>query len=668
MRISPLAVAALLSIHPSSAFTSSSSRSSSISIIHTRSTKSALFVQTIPEQRYDHEHNEESVMSSSMRVRRRMKALVSSAAVAVMLPFVCPSTVQAKVPFGWTGESITEGIVKDAQNREMEVRSATDQKHAAVLNKIREEKGEFAARQYDEKFKTRLRLEDAKKSLATAKLKRDLLLKGIQPNSLEFNGYLFDKLYGVNLFEVPGTEYQNVFGEKQKMTDEEIQKERAENIATYKEEIDEAVKIVEISTANVKRMADALGIEVDLGDEADTDSKQPAAIAGSNKETKKQEKIKAKKEAQAIKEKAKAEKKAAKEEDNRLKTEQKAKAKKEKESMKLATKATAAATASAVVGQATVADNIVSQVMEQESAPSIIAETVTETEQQLSSDDSLDADEESVTAIVDKTESTAVTVVESDKKIKIMKSTGASILAGTAAFQGWSMYKKKSEEAEAKRMEQFKLIMGSSEDDEKVDTSEEVSAKYDALFSDTDTDVTSAPAPTIEPETKAEVPPALDTNIEPAVVPEIGKKKRKKGIGGIFAKNDENARETDINNLFEPSAVASTFSKTLAGILTFGAPGRFPDLESLESRPSSFDLESAKETLSQTRESEGLTTVQAAEAFACVVNCMIITITDLASVTLKAKDDKVTVDALNVVLDFMDHAASLYDAVADVSK
>merc|ERR1712127_333312 len=143
-----------------------------------------------------------------------------------------------------------------------------------------------------------------------------------------------------------------------------------------------------------------------------------------------------------------------------------------------------------------------------------------------------------------------------------MKSTGASILAGTAAFQGWSMYKKKSEEAEAKRMEQFKLIMGSSEDDEKVDTSEEVSAKYDALFSDTDTDVTSAPAPTIEPETKAEVPPALDTNIEPAVVPEIGKKKRKKGIGGIFAKNDENARETDINNLFEPSAVASTFSKT----------------------------------------------------------------------------------------------------------
>jgi hypothetical protein len=47
---------------------------------------------------------------------------------------------------------------------------------------------------------------------------------------------------------------------------------------------------------------------------------------------------------------------------------------------------------------------------------------------------------------------------------------------------------------------------------------------------------------------------------------------------------------------------------------------------------------------------------------------MIIDIVDLASGALKAKeDDKLAVDAINVVMDFCDHAASLFDAVAQVS-
>ena len=81
-----------------------------------------------------------------------------------------------------------------------------------------------------------------------------------------------------------------------------------------------------------------------------------------------------------------------------------------------------------------------------------------------------------------------------------------------------------------------------------------------------------------------------------------------------------------------------------------------------------FDLDTAKSLIVQSREDAGLTDEQSAEVFASVVNCMVIDIVDLASSTLKGKEknDKVAVDAINVVMDFMDHAASLFDAVAKV--
>ena len=76
-----------------------------------------------------------------------------------------------------------------------------------------------------------------------------------------------------------------------------------------------------------------------------------------------------------------------------------------------------------------------------------------------------------------------------------------------------------------------------------------------------------------------------------------------------------------------------------------------------------FDTDAAKEML---EEAVGdIPKEEAAEIFASVVNCMLIDIVDLASSTLK-EDDSVTVDAINVVIDFMNHAASLYDSVAEV--
>ena len=148
----------------------------------------------------------------------------------------------------------------------------------------------------------------------------------------------------------------------------------------------------------------------------------------------------------------------------------------------------------------------------------------------------------------------------------------------------------------------------------------------------------------------------------PAPVPAPKPKRRL----GIFNKSKD-ARETDINALMAPGAQAPEFAALLAKILTFGAPGRFPGISSMSDMPfKEFDLDTAKGLLTEARSDADLTDEQSAETFASVVNCMIIDIIDLASATVKGKDsdDKVTVDAINIVMDFMDHAASLFDAVA----
>jgi len=138
---------------------------------------------------------------------------------------------------------------------------------------------------------------------------------------------------------------------------------------------------------------------------------------------------------------------------------------------------------------------------------------------------------------------------------------------------------------------------------------------------------------------------------------------------GIFSKRNANARETDLNVLISSDAKAPQFATLLSQILTFGAPGRFPAIAAWSTPMpfDKFDLEEAKSLLFSTRKDAELTDEESAEIFASVVNCMIIDIVDLASIALKAKDkdEKVTVDAINVVMDFMDHAASLFDAVAE---
>lgn len=239
----------------------------------------------------------------------------------------------------------------------------------------------------------------------------------------------------------------------------------------------------------------------------------------------------------------------------------------------------------------------------------------------------------------------------------------AAAVVGVAAVGGggfaFKYMKNKAASDEEERQRQFDLIMGN------VDESTDSSAPS---FADLDDD------PATVPDVDEPSAPAKDveTTSTPAAAPP---KKKKKGMGSIFSKKASSGRETNINNLFAEDALAPDFTLVLAQYLTFGAPGRFPKVVNLPSPkgytiPETFESENAKKDITKVREDAGLTDVMAAELFATVVNCMIIDIIDLASSTLTMKGDekekdKKTVDALNVVMDFMDHAAGLFDAVAD---
>lgn len=164
------------------------------------------------------------------------------------------------------------------------------------------------------------------------------------------------------------------------------------------------------------------------------------------------------------------------------------------------------------------------------------------------------------------------------------------------------------------------------------------------------------------------VPPVIATTSPPPPAP-----KPKRSLG-IFSKRNAD-RPTDLNVLISPNAKAPELATRLAQILTFGAPGRFPKVKAWKRNMpfDVYDVGMANMLLVESRNDAELTDEQAAEIFASVVNCMIIDIVDLASSTLKVekkKDDdtnsseRVTVDAINVVMDFMDHAASLFDSVS----
>jgi hypothetical protein len=231
--------------------------------------------------------------------------------------------------------------------------------------------------------------------------------------------------------------------------------------------------------------------------------------------------------------------------------------------------------------------------------------------------------------------------------IKIIPASGAVIaLAGGTLLVKTMRERSAAEEAERQR--RFKLLMGADEKEvsDSVDGKSASGPSSDIMFEyESETEKDDAPAP---------------------ILADPGPRKKRRGLKSVFGKKN-NARETDIAKLVSDEANAPEFAKTLAKLLTFGAPGRFPEVAALPGNAplEDFDLEKASVALVEAQEEAGITKEESAEIFANVVNCMLIDIVDLASSSLKEKENKATLDALGIVIEFMDLAAQLYLSIAE---
>jgi len=235
-------------------------------------------------------------------------------------------------------------------------------------------------------------------------------------------------------------------------------------------------------------------------------------------------------------------------------------------------------------------------------------------------------------------------------------------VVGVAGGGGYAfkVMRDRKEADEDYRQQQMRMIMGlDANDDDDDDDDDEPEDYVGSMGSD---------FPSLMDPKKDEIPKSTagtgassPSPPSPQIPPPAAPKRRFGGIKSVFSKKP--GRESDINKLIDAEGKAPDFCSVVAKSLTYGAPGRFPHLESLPAASSltEFDLETAQGLLKEEADKAGLSDQDACEEFAKVVNCMIIDIIDLASSTLKEKEDKSTVDAMNIVMDFMDHSAGLFE-------
>lgn len=614
-----------------------------------------------------------------------------------------------------TGKDLENEIANKAMQKKMTQDNAEYEKERA---RIYREEGSEA----HQKFMTEYRKKKTAKFLQKRKdrdalIKRLLLEQGLDPwTNMKGRAILFEFDYGVDLYQESGTMQYHYLSLRKSNPAKFIAREKKEieltlqTVEEFKEEgltPDEIVtKFREAGTRVLtdKEMFDReFAImkeqkrEKEAKREAERRLQQEAKLAKKNPELyKKQQELKMMQEkesekrrsetkveeaveaadeaelkakiisekAKKMKQKAKEEKKALKERKKLEKQEakEKAKAMKENKEMEKAALAAAAVAASAskaaaelsaAAGDATGA--IIGDAVE--AAKEIVEESSTNI-----SDEIDEVDESPTEESVPKPSASLPQSSAAIKKSKILSIVPAVAVCGAVGGGGFAfkLMKEKTASDEEERQRQFNLLMG-------IDDESTNSASSKPSFPILDDDPVTVPDDTPSPSPPAVTPPATSST---TTIP-----RKKKGIGAIFSKKSASARETDISNLLSSDAIAPNFALTLSKILTFGAPGRFPDIVNLPdptgfSLPETLVLEDVKAAITKSQEDEGLTGVLAVELFASVVNCMIIDIIDMASTTLTLKGEekekeKKTVDALNVVLDFMDHAASLFDAIAD---
>jgi hypothetical protein len=611
-------------------------------------------------------------------------------------------------------------------NKKLEQKNAEE--HQAFQKRAREiaaKDGEGARRAYEKQWEAQRQERAAQKKKGLEELKRSLLDQGLDPFcDPEANRQIIEYEKGIDLAQVPGTKYymEKDFEKNQPKRSMKYQKapnrfiiasmvqdmkkkgkDPLQYFETHQEQTadilnmsyQKATLLAQQYKANLEQYGQltvpkegetVTPIDEELSE--DTQKQQTKAAQAKAKAEQKAEKQRQKQERQAEKQRQKEERKAEKQRQKEAKAQakrQKQQEKEEKEHVDLKTAALAGASAiadTAAKGVDAVTGTHIYEEKQEELQPSSPPKEMTwrekraqakrqkqEAKQQKKAaaaagastakvdTASLGTDEASGSEEVPEASDGGATtaVATSDNKqagFPVGKAAGAVVTVGGGAFVV-KILKEKADRDEEMRQREFKLIMGLSEDglpDEPrldVDKTPEQGDKGDEMDLDD--------------------PDFLDdkVSVEETIIPEP---KKRRGFKSMFGKRKGSDRETDLTVLVSEGATAPEFALLLSKLLTFGAPGRFPRVKALpgDMPMTEFDLEAAKTMLEEAAADGEITKEQGAEIFANVVNCMLIDIVDLASSALK-EDDKILVDAINVVVDYMNHAASLYDSVAEVS-
>ncbi|GAX11096.1 hypothetical protein FisN_9Hh187 [Fistulifera solaris] len=563
---------------------------------------------------------------------RNYAAITAFSLTSVVTPLAAQASAPVMaIPKAEQRDPITDALIERQRRQTVEAQQEL-QRMAKQAREIEATQGEAARLNFEKEYYRQKEEEAAAKKVGLRQLKLDLLEQGIDPFT-DIEGQRQTILYekGVDLAEVSGTPFnleKELARRSPKKTVafqkaphrkiiacmvQELNNRGEDPIEYFQKHQDKTSKIMEMPYEKAALLAQQFSANLEQYGQV----RKPAEGEKSVKEmmVKDPAQIKAEKEAlaQAAKLKAKAEKEAAK-----------AAAKGEKEAKKA--QAELEKTASAAPA------------METEALGSDLPADVVDDEQSY--------DDGAISSIPAPVPSKAAT----EQKISPIVPVSATIVTVAGGGYAINLIREKRAEAEAERQRQFKLLMGVDDDNDEDDS-------LDTDYSPQKTIQNNAPSGSSSA-TKKEVP-----TFEPQDAP--APKKRRLGIKGVFGKKGS-GRATDLSTLVGPGGNYPQFAALLAKILTFGAPGRFPTVVKLPGGMpmDEFDLEKAKQLLTEARESSGLELADSAEIFANVVNCMLIDIVDLASTSLKEKGD-VTVKSINIVVDFMNHAASLYESVAE---
>ena len=583
------------------------------------------------------------------KIWKKAQKLATPVSLAIGLTFFSPlqQSAQASAPVmalpKAEGRDPATEALTEMERKQMKKTQEDLNEMARQAREIEKTQGSRARDNFEKEFKIKQQQRAEARKLELEQLKRDLLDQGIDP-FIDLEGQrqviLFQK--GVDLGEVQGTQF-NLEKEWERRSPKKSMKfKKAANrkmialmvqdlknreidaLDYFEKHQDQTQAVLNLPEASVLPLLEKYS--ANLEEYGQIVPPKEGEISAKERMAQKSQSPEAKRKARAEEKRKKAELKAKEREEKRLaQAEAKAARLAAKEAAKTERDRAKAAAAAAATG--TLAE----------------AETDVDHEGTDSQGEIINDDEMSLEDKVQKEETSIAASAAS-------RNTGVLLVAG-GGLAAFGLYRKRQENAlEEERRRQFNLLMGESS------KTNGDSNPLQAYEFDNDDDLDLDPMNSVSSPT----PPPAATDSSSASTPP----KRRLGLKNVFTK--KSSRETDINNLISPEAAAPEFSTLLAKLLTYGAPGRFPNIERLPGgKPlESFDLEAAKDELVKAREQSNLSDAEGAEIFADVVNCMLIDIVDLASSSLKEKDDSVTVDAINIVVDFMNHAASMYDAVA----